>query len=44
MMSGTPYRGDECPTYRIEREQARRVMKERLTADVGRFDWSEARG
>ena len=29
----TPYEGDECPTCRTEREDAKRVIEERLRGD-----------
>jgi hypothetical protein len=32
-LCGTPYRDDDCPTCRAEREDARRVIEERLRKD-----------
>ena len=47
----TPYEGDECPTCRTEREDAKRVIEERLREDREEKDrlirdveeWLEAR-
>ena len=32
-LCGTPYEGDECPTCKAEREEARKFVQERLRRD-----------
>jgi hypothetical protein len=51
-LCGTPYDGDECPTCRTEREDAKRVIEERLRRDRDQKDrlirdveeWLEVQG
>jgi len=51
-LSRTPYKDDECPTCRVEREDAKRVIEERLHHDREEKDrlirdveeWLEGRG